>query len=156
MINQKSFFVSVLFLCSVGSYLVSQTPKGETQNQRREGLRIAVQAICPVTGEALSKDSNPIKLINAETKEALYVCCEECLKGKPEEKHLEKIRSNFAKAQAHCLVMTDNEISGESKIGIVEEHAVFVCCPPCIKKMQASPEKFLKKLDDLYEAYLKK
>ncbi|MCU0714206.1 MAG: hypothetical protein MUC43_19285 [Pirellula sp.] len=156
MINQKSLYLSLLMLCSLGTYLVSQSPTGETKDQRRERLRMSVQAICPVTGESLSLESKPIKLVNPETKEVLYVCCEECSKAKPEDKHLEKIRSHFAKAQAHCLVMTDNEISPESKIGIVEGHAVFVCCPPCTKKMQASPEKFLKKLDDLYEAYLKK
>ncbi|MCU0713813.1 MAG: hypothetical protein MUC43_17275 [Pirellula sp.] len=75
---------------------------------------------------------------------------------KPDAKYLDKIRANFAKAQGHCLVMTDNEVSEKSKHGIVEGHAVFVCCPPCIKKMAAAPEKFLAKLDDLYEASLKK
>jgi len=39
---------------------------------------------------------------------------------------------------------------------IVEGHFVYVCCPPCVKKMTAAPEKFLAKLDDLYEASLKK
>jgi hypothetical protein len=117
---------------------------------------MAVQAICPVTGESLGVDAKPIKLINPDTKEILYVCCEECIKAKPAPKHLEKIRSNYAKAQAHCLVMTENEVTSESKIGVIEGHAVLVCCPPCIKKMQATPEKFLSKLDDLYESFLKK
>jgi hypothetical protein len=71
-------------------------------------------------------------------------------------KYLDKIRGNMAKAQGKCLVMTDNEISEKSKNGIIEGQFVYVCCPPCVKKMTASPEKFLAVLDDLYEASLKK
>ncbi len=110
----------------------------------------------PVSGESLTSHAKPVKMTDPETKEVLYVCCEDCLKSKPDAKHLDKIRANFAKAQGHCLVMTDNEVSEKSKMGILEGHAVFVCCPPCIKKMTSAPEKFLAKLDDLYEASLKK
>jgi hypothetical protein len=52
--------------------------------------------------------------------------------------------------------MAENEISVESKHGIVNGQFVFVCCPPCVKKMTADPAKFLAMLDDLYEASLKK
>jgi hypothetical protein len=131
-------------------------PKKENPEQRRERLRFTVQAICPVSGESLTSHAKPVKMTAPETKEVLYVCCKDCLKSKPDAKYLDIIRSNFAKAQGHCLVMTDNEVSEKSKHGIVEGHAVFVCCPPCIKKMTAAPEKFLAMLDDLYEASLKK
>jgi hypothetical protein len=134
----------------------SDAPQKETAEQRRERLRITVQAICPVSGNALTRQARPVKMTDPETKEVLYVCCEDCLKSKPKANYLDKIRSNFAKAQGHCLVMTENKISEKSKHGIVEGHAVFVCCPPCTKKMTASSEKFLVKLDDLYEASLKK
>ncbi len=139
----------------IGSTFADE-PKKESPEQRRERLRIAVQAICPVSGESLTSHAKPVKMTDSESKEVLYVCCEDCLKSKPNAKYLDKIRGNFAKAQGHCLVMTDNEVSEKSKHGIVEGHAVFVCCPPCIKKMTAAPEKFLAKLDDLYEASLKK
>lgn len=131
-------------------------PQKESAEARRERLRIAVQAICPVSGESLTGHGKPVKMTDPDTKEVLYVCCEDCLKSKPDAKHLAKIRSNFAKAQGNCLVMTDNEVSEKSKHGIVDGHFVFVCCPPCVKKMNAAPEKFLSKLDDLYEASLKK
>lgn len=134
----------------------ADNPQKESSEARRERLRIAVQAICPVSGESLTGHAKPVKMIDLDTKEVLYVCCEDCLKSKPEAKYLDKIRSNFAKAQGHCLVMTDNVVSEKSKHGIVEGHFVFVCCPPCVKKMNAAPETFLSKLDDLYEASLKK
>ena len=137
------FFVIAVSVCLVG-FSFADEPQKESSEQRRERLRISVQAICPV------------KMTDPETKEILYVCCADCLKSKPDAKYLDKIRSNFAKAQGHCLVMTDNEVSEKSKHGIVEGHFVYVCCPPCVKKMTAAPEKFLAKLDDLYEASLKK
>lgn len=156
MIRGLSKFLAIAVAIVLVGFSYSDEPKKETPEQRRERLRIAVQAICPVSGESLTGHAKPIKMTDPETKEVLYVCCEDCLKSKPDAKYLDKIRSNFAKAQAHCLVMTDNEVSEKSKLGIVEGHAVFVCCPPCIKKMTAAPAKFLEKLDDLYEASLKK
>jgi hypothetical protein len=151
----SKLFAVIASVALIGSSFADD-PKKETAEQRRERLRIAVQAICPVSGESLTDHATPVKMTDAETKEVLYVCCKDCLKSKPDPKYLDKIRGNFAEAQGHCLVMTDNEVSEKSKHGIVEGHAVFVCCPPCIKKMTASPEKFLSKLDDLYEASLKK
>jgi hypothetical protein len=115
-----------------------------------------VQAICPVSGESLTDHGEAVILTNPETKEGLYVCCEGCLKSKPVAKHLEKIRSNLAKAQGHCLVMAENGISVESKHGIIDGQFIYVCCPPCVKKMSAKPAMYLSMLDDLYEASLKK
>lgn len=153
-LGTKAFgFLASLVL--IGSSF-ADSPQKESSEARRERLRIAVQAICPVSGESLTGHAKPVKMIDLDTKEVLYVCCLDCLKSKPEAKYLDKIRSNFAKAQGHCLVMTDNVVSEKSKHGIVEGHFVFVCCPPCVKKMNAAPETFLSKLDDLYEASLKK
>lgn len=156
MISRVTKFFAVVASIAFVGFVFGDDPKKESPEQRRERLRIAVQAICPVSGESLTDHATPVKMTDAETKEVLYVCCKDCLKSKPDPKYLDKIRGNFAKAQGHCLVMTDNEVSEKSKHGIVEGHAVFVCCPPCIKKMTAAPEKFLAKLDDLYEASLKK
>jgi hypothetical protein len=128
----------------------------ETLEERRERLRISVQAICPVSGKPLGEQGKPIKLTNPESKEVLYVCCKECLKQSPDTKYLDQIRNNFAKAQGHCLVMADNEVSAKSKHGIIEGQFIYVCCPPCIKKMAAAPKKYLAALDDLYESSLKK
>lgn len=156
MTNQFNVSLAMFMVFSLVASTFAQTKKEETPEQRRERLRVAVQAICPVSGKSLTDHAKPVKMTNPDTKEVLYVCCEECLKSKPEARYLDKIRSNFAKAQGHCLVMTDNEVSAESKHGIVEGHFVYVCCPPCVKKMTAQPAKYLSKLDDLYETFLKK
>jgi len=156
MISRFSAFLAVFAAITFIGLSIAEDSKNESSQQRRERLRIAVQAICPVSGESLTVQAKPVKMTDPETKEVLYVCCEVCLKSKPDSKYLDTIRGNFAKAQGHCLVMTDNAVSEKSKHGIVEGHFVYVCCPPCVKKMTASPEKFLAKLDDLYEASLKK
>jgi hypothetical protein len=156
MIRELSKFLALAVSIVFMGVSFADEPTKESPEQRRERLRITVQAICPASGESLTSHAKPVKMTDPETKEVLYVCCEDCLTSKPDAEYLDKIHSNFAKAQGHCLVMTDNEVSEKSKHGIVEGHAVFVCCPPCIKKMTAAPEKFLAKLDDLYEASLKK
>lgn len=133
-----------------------QEVKKESPSERRERLAIAIQAICPVTGESLKINAKPVKMVLPESKEVLYVCCDDCVKEKPDAKHLEIIRRNLANAQGKCLVMSDNEISEKSKSTVLNGRFVYVCCPPCSKKMAADPEKFLRALDDRYEAALKK
>ena len=156
MIRRISKLVVLVASVAFIGFAFADDPKKESMEQRRERLRIAVQAICPVSGESLTGHAKPVKMTDPETKEILYVCCEDCLKTKPDPKYLEQIRGNYANAQGHCLVMTENEVSEKSKHGIVEGQFVYVCCPPCVKKMTASPKSFLAKLDDLYEASLKK
>jgi hypothetical protein len=153
------FIIKILtafVLLSSTSFIPAEDSSKETKEQRRERLRIAVQAICPVSGKSLAGVTKPIQMTDPQTKEVFYVCCEKCQTSKSESKYLEKIRSNFAKAQGKCLVMVDNDISVESKHGIIEGHFVYVCCPPCVKKMNASPERYLDELDNRYEASLKK
>ncbi len=89
---------------STAGFVLSEDQKKESTAQRRERLAIAVQAICPVSGESLTEHAKPVKMVNQETKEVLYVCCESCLKERPVDKHMANIRSNFAKAQGKCLV----------------------------------------------------
>ena len=72
---------------------------------------------------------------------------------KPE--HLATIQKNQSAAQGHCLVM-DNEVGADSKSQVIAGYRVFVCCPPCFKKIEKSSEKYLAKLDAIQEAYLAK
>ena len=145
----------VFALLIIAGYATRQDQKKETPAERRERLAVAVQAICPVSGEPLTDHASPVKMVNPETKEVLYVCCEHCLNEKPNPKHVETIRKNLAKAQGKCLVMSDNEISEKSKHEIVGGRFVNVCCPPCVKKLSTDSEKYLKALDERYEAALK-
>jgi hypothetical protein len=95
---------------------------------------MAVQEICPVSGQRLGAHGDPIKVqIGQET---MFLCCKGCLQGKVEAKHWATIHANFAKAQRICPVM---------------KHEL----PPCIKKIEADAKTYLQKLDELYAASLR-
>lgn len=110
-------------------------------------VRITVQKICPVSGQELGAHGPPVKANIGE--EEVFLCCDGCLKGPVNPTHWTKIHTNFAKAQGVCLVM-DNKLPKQPAWGIVNGRVIFVCCPPCIEKLKAEPEKFVKKLDTAY------
>lgn len=122
---------------------------------KRDSLRIAVQKICPVSGRELPRDQKLPHWIDSKSNEQLYVCCEKCVAGTADDKHLETIRARQAKAQKDCLVM-DNEVSSDSKSQIIGGYRIFVCCPPCFKKVEKAQDKYFSKLDSLHEQFLKK
>lgn len=147
---------SILFLyCAIAIVVAAQSSGYEDTLSKRDSLRIAVQKICPVSGRELPRDKPLAVWIDSQSKEQLYVCCEKCVSETPDDKYLEKIRARQAKAQKDCLVM-DNEISTDSKSQIIGGYRIFVCCPPCFKKVDKAQEKYFSKLDSLHEQFLKK
>jgi len=121
---------------------------------KRDQLRIAVQAICPISGAKLGEHGKPIKVAVGKQKEQIFLCCKGCLKKKIDAKHWATIHANIAKAQRVCTVM-GKPLPKKSKWTIVQGQIVYVCCPPCTKKIAADPKKYLKKVDELYTASLK-
>jgi hypothetical protein len=118
---------------------------------KRDHTHIAVQEICPVTGQKLGEHGAPIKVKIGE--EAVFLCCKGCLQGKVNPQHWATIHANFAKAQRICPVMK-HELPENPKWTIVEGQIVYVCCPPCTKKVAADPKTFLQEIDNLYLASL--
>ena len=47
------------------------------------------------------------------------------------------------------------ELPANPKWTIVEGQIVYVCCPPCTKKIVADPETHLRAIDELYVASLR-
>ena len=140
--------IVVTGLCSVGS---AQEPSQRDQ-QRRDQLRIAVQGICPISGQKLGSMGTPIKV--KVGKETVFVCCRGCLQKQINPQHWATIHANFAKAQRICPVMK-HELPKNPKWTIVEGQIFYVCCPPCTKKIAADPKAYLQKLDELYTASLR-
>lgn len=134
--------------------LAQQSGKAEQEEARRDQLRAAVQEICPVSGNKLGSMGPPVKAAVGEKKEEIFLCCKGCANGKIDPKHWQTIHSNIAEAQGKCPVMK-NELPKGAKWTIVEGQVVYVCCPPCIKKIEAEPEKFLQQVDAYYMASLK-
>ena len=143
------YFDFALALASVALIFCS---KGSAQElSERDQIHIAVQQICPVSGQGLGEHGAPIKVKIGE--EAVFLCCKGCLQGKVNPQHWATIHANFAKAQRICPVMK-HELPENPKWTIVEGQIVYVCCPPCTKKIAADPRTFLQQIDELYLASL--
>jgi len=129
-----------------------QTPAQRAQEQKtRDQLRVAVQGICPVSGEELGSMGAPIKVKVGD--ETIFMCCKGCLNQKIKPEHWGTIHANCAKAQGICPVMK-HELPKKPKWTIVEGQIVYVCCPPCTKKINADPVTYLRAVDQLYAASL--
>ena len=141
-----------IFLMAVAATFAATQVADAEELSKRDQLKIQVQAICPVSGQKLGGHGEPVKVKIG--KEHIFFCCKACLKKKGDPKHWATIHNNFAKAQRICPVMK-KELPQKPKWTIVEGQIVYICCPPCIKKISADPEGYLTKIDELYAASLK-
>lgn len=144
--------MSLILLAFSGSSLLAQQLADPSAEKRsRDNVHLAVQGICPVSGQQLGSHGTPIKAKIGD--EVLFLCCKGCLQGKVELKHWETIHANFAKAQKVCPVMK-HDLPENPKWTIVEGQIVYVCCPPCTEKVQATPQPYLKLVEEHYVSYL--
>lgn len=146
------------FAFAIAVSLVSMTLGAESKAEKDKQptsaeIRMAVQGICPVSGQKLGSHGVPIEVKIG--KEQVFLCCKGCTSGKVKPEHWATIHANFAKAQRICPVMK-NELPKGAKWTIVDGRIVYVCCPPCIKKIEADPKAYLKAVDELYLTSLKK
>ena len=117
----------------------------------RDKIRVAVQGICPMTGAKLGSMGAPIKVRIGQ--EEIFLCCKGCLTKQVNPQHWATIHANFASHQAKCPVM-NKALPKNPKWTIVNGQIVYICCPPCTKKLAAEPEKYLKMIDGYYLASL--
>ena len=113
-------------------------------------LHIAAQGICPVSGKELGSMGDPIKVKVGE-EEVAFLCCQGCVGKQIDADHWKAVQANLAKAQGTCPVM-GKEVDSGMKSTVVNGRKIFVCCPPCIDKIQKDPAKFVAKLNDQIEA----
>ncbi len=147
--NVKMLLVVALL---VGISQVARAQEAE-QQPTRDQLRIAVQKICPVSGGKLGGHGSPVKVTVGKAKQQVFLCCKGCIQKKMDPKHWATIHANFAKLQAKCPVM-NKPLPKSPKWTVGEGQRVYVCCPPCIKKIAADPKTYLQKVDQLYAASL--
>lgn len=117
----------------------------------QDKVHIAVQEICPMTGQKLGAHGTPVKVKLGE--EEVFLCCKACLEQKVDPKHWATIHANFAKAQGICPIMK-KELPEKAKWTIVKGHIFYVCCPPCTDKIAADPETYVEQLTSLYRKSL--
>lgn len=128
-----------------------QTTKTESLTDADQ-IRISVQKICPVSGQALGKMGTPIKSeIEGET---VYLCCAGCKGKAANADHMKTIHSRQAKAQGVCLIM-EKPVTVESKSTLVNGQRIFVCCPPCIAKLNADPDAAIAKVNARFTSFVK-
>ena len=149
----RMLLVAALFV-SVNQVVSGQDRARPDEAQvKRDKIRVAVQEICPISGNKLGAHGAPMKV--KVGKQTMFLCCQGCLQGKKiDPKHWATIHANFAKAQRICPIMK-KELPAKAKWTIVEGQIIYVCCPPCTKKIEADPKTHLLKLDELYSASLK-
>jgi len=144
--------IGVALIASAAQMAIAQTAEERAkEQQRRDQLRIAVQEICPMSGQKLGSMGAPLKVKVGE--ETLFICCKACLQQKIKPEHWATIHANFAKAQGICPVMK-HDLPKKPKWTIVEGQIIYVCCPPCTEKIEADPKTYLRAVDKLYIATL--
>ena len=148
--KEKDMTIARMLFVMVVMVGLSQVAKSQEPSQR-DRLRLAVQAICPVSGDKLGEHGLPIKV--KVGKEEVFLCCKGCLQGKVDAKHWATIHTNFSRAQGKCPVM-NNPLPKNPKSTIVEGQIIYVCCPPCTQKIAADPIGYLRKMDELYTTSL--
>ena len=143
----KSAWMLIVVALVIG---IGQFASGNELSQRDQ-LRASVQGICPVSGLKLGEHGPPVKVQVGE--ETVFLCCAGCAKRTINPQHWATIHANFARAQGICPVMK-HKLPAKPKWTIVQGQIVYVCCPPCTKKLAAEPEKYLREIDQLYTASL--
>ena len=114
-------------------------------------LLIAVQKICPVSGDLLGSKGDPVKIKAGE--QIAFLCCKDCLSKKIDDTHWTTIQKRIAKAQGICPIMR-KPVDASMESMVVDGQKVFVCCPPCIDKIQADPKPSMKMVHEAYAKFV--
>ena len=154
------FTLAIMALFATTTLAQTKTPPGHQRQSAEAGksmltpadhLQVAVQKICPVTGEALGSMGDPLKVLVGE--QVAYLCCQGCQGKQLSAEHWKTIQANLALAQQTCPIM-GKPVTANMESTVVNGQQVFVCCPPCIAKIQADAEGSLAKLNASYVSFV--
>jgi YHS domain-containing protein len=144
-----------VFLCCKGCLGKPVNPKHWKAVQSNLAMaRLALaQKICPVSGEDLLSMGGPVASeLNGQ---AVFLCCEGCLKQPAEPKAWAQVQSNLMAAQQVCPV-TKKKLGADAVPVVVKKREVFVCCKDCVKKVQSDPDNYVALVDGLLAKSLQK
>ncbi len=151
MIRRKFVVASLAVLTLAGYGMSAERASQSAGLSQHNQLKMAVQKICPVSGQQLGDHGTP--LLVKVGKEEVFLCCKGCTKRKINPAHWGTIHQNFARAQKICPVM-EQELPEKPAWTFAAGQIIYTCCPPCEKKIAANPKKYLDKIDQLYAASL--
>lgn len=143
---------AAIVLMAITSFAQEKQQQKSTLTEA-DHLQIAVQKICPVTGEPLGSMGDPLKVKVGE--QVAFLCCKGCQGKELNADHWKTIQTNLAAAQGTCPIM-GKPVDETMQSTVVNGQQVFVCCPPCIPKIQADVEGSLKKVNASYTSYVAK
>jgi len=144
--------MKVILITLMAVAMTAATGTAQTQPSsltEADQLQIAIQKICPVSGEKLGSMGDPIKIKAGD--QILYLCCQGCQSKQLDAEHWATILENIAAAQQTCPIM-GKPVDASMKSTVVNGQRIFVCCPPCIDKIQANPDAAIQKVHSNYLA----
>jgi hypothetical protein len=124
-----------------------------TKATRADQKAIAAQKVCKVSGEDLGSMGMPIKATRDD--HSTFLCCPACeekLQADPEKYLVAAISTSKATkadqraidAQKTCPVSGEDLGSMGTPIKVTRgDRTIFLCCPACLKKVEAEPDRFL-------------
>ena len=147
------FLAAVVIGAAISVVGIASFAREAPETGKLDSLLIAAQKICPVSGKDLHAMGGPIKAKSGE--QTLYLCCKRCT-GKPIARdNWAKVVNHLASAQGRCPVL-NRALPDNPASTVVDGRMIFVCCRPCIAKIEADPEKHLTRVDGLLKENLKK
>ncbi len=140
---RKLAVVSVVAIIVTFGFNYHSSADDAKESKSIDALLMKAQKICPVSGDAFDHGEASKTTIDGAV---IYLCCDDCKGKQPNQDHLAKITANMIAAQQRCPVMGKALPKNAASV-VVEGRRVFVCCKPCIKKVQADPKTYLAKVD---------
>lgn len=152
------FAFTIVLILSAGSLSEAQQlqnpekqPPPPNSLTESDQLQISVQKICPVSGGELGSMGDPVKVKIGE--QLAFLCCQSCVGKQVDAEHWKTIQGNIAAAQGTCPIM-GKPVDASMDSTVVNGRMIFVCCPPCIDKIQADAESSIKKVDASYVSFV--
>lgn len=146
--------MGVFVTLGIGNLLHAAEPS-EEELKRLDELHITIQRICPVSGNLLGEHGDPIKVNVGKSKEEVFLCCKACATQKLDPEHWTTIHLNLVESQRICPVMK-KPLPKTPRWTIVDGRVIYVCCPPCIDKIEREPQNVLTAVNKLYSESLAK
>ncbi len=133
------------------STVFAQTETDTTVLTEADRLHADAQKICPVSGQQLGSQGEPVKIQAGE--QIAFLCCRECLEQKITTEHWQTVQENIANTQGVCPV-TEMPVDSSMDSVVINGRQVFVCCPDCIENVQADAKGTLAKVEASYAAFV--
>ncbi|SRR5579883_740374 len=124
-----------------------------TKATRADQKAIAAQRVCKISGEDLGSMGTPIKATRGDR--STFLCCPSCeekLRADPDKYLVAAITTSKATradqkaiaAPKTCPVSKEDLGSMGMPIKVTRgDRSVFLCCPECLKQVEADPDKYL-------------